>query len=544
MIGDIHRPLFVLLGAVGFVLLIACANVASLTLGRIAARDAELALRTALGAARTRIARQIFTESLLLAIAGGVLGLGLALVGLKLLTAIAPADLPRLNEVRLDGSVLAFTFGLTLLTGILFGVVPALQGTSKDLHVRLRSAGRGTEGRRATARSRRTLVVVEMALAIVLLAGAGLLLRSFTRLADVDPGFRADRVATFNVSLPSTKYGEPEQRRVFISELLDGIGRAPQVTDAAVSFALPLDGDSFGFTFEIRGRELPAGAEEPRAQARVASEGYFRAMGIPLLSGRLFDARDRYRAEQALVISAEVARRYFPGEDPMGKYLETGWGMDERRFGGQVIGIVGDVRQYSLDGDKTPHIYMVHEQWPLSDYEVVVRSTAPVATTLRAARTVLRALDPEIPMNDARPLQEIVDASLGPRRFYLTLLGTFAAVAVVLALVGIYGVIAYGVRLRQKEIGVRLALGASRGRVLRMVLSDGLRVAIAGVAIGVAAALGLTSLLDSLLFGVGSRDPLTFVAVPVALMVAALIACVMPALRAAGLDPVQTIRAE
>ena len=386
--------------------------------------------------------------------------------------------------------------------------------------------------------------MAEVSIAIVLLAGAGLLLRSFDQLRNVDPGFRADQVTTFGVALPTTRYGEPEQQRQFTAELLDRLRRTPGVADAAVSFALPLSGNSFRFTFDVSGRTTTDPRNEPRAQARVASAEYFRAMGIPLRRGRLFDARDRLQAPQTLIISAEVARLYFPDEDPIGKYIQTGWTMNGKRFGGEVIGIVGDVRQLSLEQGMTPHIYMAHEQWPLNEYEVVVRSSAPVASVVSAARAVLSELDAGLPMIDARPLAEIVDASLGQRRFYMMLLGAFAAVAMLLALVGIYGVIAYGVRLRRQEIGIRLALGASRQRVLAMVLSDGLRLVMAGVAVGLVAALLLTRLLESLVFGVGTRDPVTFLAAPAALIAAAVLACLVPARGASRLNPVETIRSE
>jgi putative ABC transport system permease protein len=544
LVGDLQKPLFVILGAVGFVLLIACANVASLTLGRVAARDAELAVRAALGASRGRLARQILTESLFLALLGGACGVLLAMAGMRALLAIAPAGLLRLDDVRLDAPVLAFTFGLTVLSGTLFGLVPALQGAATGLHDRLRSAGRGAHGTHGSGRSRRLLVVVEVALAVVLLAGAGLLLRSFSELRAVDPGFRPAQVTTFALSLPSTRYAEPEQQRQFAGALLAAMRKVPGVTDAALSFLLPLSGGGFGFTFEVAGRAPSSGPDEPRAQARVASADYFTTMGIPLLRGRVFDDRDRPGAPPALVISRAVAQRYFPGEDPIGKVLTTGWGSDGSRFGGEVVGIVGDVRQHALEGPMTAHMYMSVEQWPLDEFDVVVRGGASRESIVAAARAALRQLDPEIPLGRVRGLEEIVDASLGPRRFYMTLLGAFAAVALALAFVGVYGVIAYGVRMRRREIGVRLALGASGSQVVGMVVADGLRLAVVGTAIGLVAAFMLTKLLTSLLFQVGTRDPVTFVVAAAALVGAAALACVMPARGASRLDPVETIRAE
>jgi predicted permease len=549
VVGDAGEALWVLLGAVTLVLLIACANVGGLTLGRVAARDAELALRTALGATRGRLLRQLMVESAVLAAIGGALGVALAWVSMKTLIAIAPATLPRLDNVELDVRVLAFAFIVTSLTGLVCGLAPALKASGVDVHERLLSAGRGTLGRVNAAAARRVLVVAEVALAVVLLASAGLLLRSLERLRHVDPGFRPEGVATFSLGQLPQSYATKEAEIEFTNRLLEGIRRVPGVTAADVSFNLPLDGGSTQLTFVVRGRV--ASSDEPRAQVRAAGPEYFAAMGIPLLRGRLFDATDRLTRDggspQVLLISAELARRYFPNEDPIGKYLETGWGnvgWPGVKFGGEIIGVVGDVRQHALGRDVLPHMYMPYLQWPVNEYAVVIRSTTPPSSVLSEARAVLRALDPQIPMNAARSYSDIVDGSLGDRRFYLGLLGLFAAVAMTLALVGVYGVMAYGVQRRRREIGIRIALGATRERVVRMVLSDGVRMVGVGVALGIAAAFGLTRLLGSLLYSVGPRDPMTFVVAPLLLIVAAVIACALPARRASRLDPVETIRAD
>lgn len=545
LVGGMRGPLMLLLGAVGFVLLIACANVASLTLGRVATRDAELAVRTALGAGRARIVRQIMTESALLALIGGTLGVLVGYVGIKTLVSIAPAGLPRVDNISLDARVLAFTFVLTMLTTAVFGVIPALQGATVNLHDRLRAAGRGARGQKSSTRTRRTLVIAEMALAIVLLAGAGLLLRSFALLRDVDPGFRSENVATFNVALPSgAKYETTQQQSVFSASLLSGISRVPGVTAAAISFGLPLSGQNMGFTFEVRGRPAAPLDNEPRAQARVASLEYFSAMGIPLLRGRRFDAHDRMDAPQVMLISNEVARRYFPNEDPIGKYIQTGWGMDGRKFGGEIIGVVGDVRQLSLDQDRTPHIYMAYEQWPLDEYDVVVRTTNPIASAFAGAKAVLKELDSEVPMNEPQALSTIVERSMGERRYFLTLLASFAAIATALAVVGVYGVIAYGVQQRQREIGIRLALGASRRSVVKMVLSEGLRLVAFSVVLGGLGAFALTRLLQSMLFQVDAHDPMIFALAPILLTAAAALACVIPARAAARNNPAEVIRAD
>jgi len=549
MTGSVREPLWLLLGAVALVLVIACANVGSLTLGRVAARDAELALRTALGATRGRLVRQLLIESLLLALVGGGIGVALALLGVKALVAIAPANLPRLDDVGLDGRVLGFAFVVTTLTGLLFGVAPALKASALDVHERLRAVERGSAGRTSAARSRRLLVVTEVTLALVLLAGAGLLLRSLARLRDVDPGFRSDGLATFSLGQLPRRYASKEAEIDFTTRLLKGLRRLPGVTAADVSFKLPLKGGSTQLTITVRG--APPDAREPRAQARAAGPEYFAAMGIPLLRGRMFTERDRLTRAggepQVLLISAELARRYFPNEDPIGKYLQTGWGnvgWPGVKFGGEVIGIVGDVRQRALSQDVTPHMYMPYQQWPVNEYDVVIRSTTPPEALLAGARTLLRSLDPQIPMSGARAYTDIVARSLGDRRFYMVLLALFAVVAMSLAVVGVYGVMAYGVQQRRREIGIRMALGATRDRVVRMVLSDGLRMVGTGVALGLVAALGLTRLLQSLLYSVGPRDPVTFVAAPSLLIFAAVVACALPARNASRLDPVATIRTE
>ncbi|MEO7999234.1 MAG: ABC transporter permease [Gemmatimonadaceae bacterium] len=545
LVGGMRGPLMLLLGAVGFVLLIACANVASLTLGRVATRDAELAVRTALGAGRARIVRQIMTESVLLAVVGGTLGILVGYIGIKALVSIAPAGLPRIDSIALDARVLAFTLALTMFTGALFGIIPALQGATVNLHDRLRAAGRGARGQKGSTRTRRTLVVAELALAIVLLAGAGLLLRSFALLRDVDPGFRSENVATFSVALPSgSKYETSQQQSVFSASLLNGISRVPGVTAAAITFGLPLSGQNMGFTFEVRGRPAAPLDNEPRAQARVASLEYFSAMGIPLLRGRQFDSHDRLDAPQVLLISNEVARRFFPNEDPVGKYIQTGWGMDGRKYGGEVIGVVGDVRQLALDQDKTPHIYMTYEQWPLDEYDVVVRTTNPIASVFTGAKAVLKELDSEVPMNGPQALSTIVERSMGERRYFLTLLASFAVIATALSVVGVYGVIAYGVQQRRREIGIRLALGATRRSVVNMVLSEGLRLVALSVVLGTAGAFALTRLLQSMLFQVDAHDPVIFTLAPILLTIAAALACVIPARAAARNNPAEVIRAD
>ena len=544
IVGDVRKPLLVLLGAVGFVMLIACANVASLTLGRTAAREGELAVRAAMGAERGRITRQILTESMALSLVGGVAGLALALAGTRALVALAPADIPRLDAVRVDGTVLAFALVITALAGALFGIVPALQAASADLHARLRAGSRTGGARTRSSRARRVLVVSEVSLAIVLLAGAGLLIRSFARLRDVDPGFRTDGVSTFTVTLSPVKYPREDQQLAFSRALLERVRQLPGVQVAGITFGLPLSTTAFRLTFEIPGRAPASATDEPRAQFRVASPDYFRTLGIPLLRGRSFDDRDRAGSVPVALISQETARRYWPGESPIGQRVVTGWRRGGQRLQGEVIGVVGDVRQFGLDDTPTPHVYMASDQWPLDEITMVMRSTTPPTATLAAARAVVRELDPELPMYDVAPLAAMVADSLGQRRFYLMLLATFAGVALLLAAVGIYGVIAYAVQQRSREIGIRVALGATRENVLSMVLRDGLVLVLAGVAIGTLGAVALTGVLRTLLYDVSATDPVTFVVVPLLLLATGLLACAIPARRAVRLDPMLSIRGE
>jgi predicted permease len=544
IVGSVRTPLLILLGAVGFVMLIACVNIASLSLGRMAARETELAVRVALGAGRERIARQILTESVVLALCGGLVGLALAVLGTRALVALAPGELPLLHAVRLDAVIFTYALGLTVISGLLFGAVPAIQGSRHSTSDRLRSGSRGVSGGPAGGRLRSALVVGEVALAITLLAGAGLLVRSFTRLTTVDPGFRPAGVTTFNVSLSPVRYPDESKQAQFATTMLSRLEQLPGMTSAGVSFSLPLSASGYGLTFAIGGRAPVSGPEEPRAQVRVATPDYFRTMGIPLLRGRAFTAEDRAGAPMALLISAETARRYWPNEDPIGQTLETGWHHASRSFAGTIVGVVGDVRQFNLAARPTAHIYAPLAQWPLDELSVVMRSTAAPATTLSAARDVMRALDPELPVYEARPLEDIVRESIAERRFYALLLASFATLALVLAAVGIYGVIAYGVQQRRRELGIRIALGASRERVVGMVLRQGVALTIAGAALGLAGASMVTRILRGQLFGVSTTDPMTFVAVPAILVVVAMIACVVPARRALAVDPASTIRAE
>ena len=544
MVGGVRPALIILLAAVGFVMLIACANVASLMLGRTAARESELAVRTALGAGRGRLVRQLLTESCCLALAGGALGLALALAGTRLLLSLAPSDIPRLYNVRMDATVLLFTLGTTALAALFFGAVPALQASGADTVLHLRTGDRGSRTRPGSARARSVLVVAEITLALMLLVGAGLLIKSFERLRDVNPGFTAARVSTFTVTLSPVKYETLEQQRTFSTTLLDAVHRIPGVDSAALTFGLPLSGTSFQLSYVVQGRPAPPPNAEPRAQVRIVSPGYFATVGIPLVRGRVFGAADRVGNARTMVVSEETVRRYFPEEDPIGKHIDFGWNRDGDHLSGEIVGVVGDVRQHGLSEEVTPHIYAAWDQWPIDEITVVMRSRGDPAVALKAARATVLSLDRDLPVYDAFTLETMVDRALGQPRFYVLLLSIFAALAVVLAVVGIYGVIAYTVQQRTREIGIRIALGASRERVVAMVVRRGLILALAGIAFGSAGAYAVSRVLQSLLFGVGARDPFTFGAVAALLGGVALLASWLPARRAARVDPLAAMRAE
>ena len=378
----------------------------------------------------------------------------------------------------------------------------------------------------------------------MLLAGAGLLLKSFSRLRQVNPGFEAARVGTFTVTLSPVKYATLEQQRAFGGALLERVRRIPGVDSAGLAFGLPLSGSSFSISFTVSGRPEPPPNAEPTAQVRVVSPGYFATMGIPLRRGRVFTESDGATGPRSLIISEETARRFFPSENPLGKRIEFAWGRDGTRLAGEIVGIVGDVRQHSLRGDFTPHAYAAFDQWPIDELTVVMRTRGDPALALGEARAVVAELDRDLPIYDVATLQTMVDRALGQPKFYLLLLTLFAALAVVLAAVGIYGVISYSVQQRYREIGIRMALGATGDRVVSLVVRQGLALTLTGILLGTAGAYTVTRLLRSLLYGVGERDPVTFVGVAVLLGAVALVASWLPARRAARVDPLAAMRAE
>ncbi len=546
MVGDVRKAMLILLGAVGFVLLIACVNVANLLLARAAARESEMAVRTALGAGRGRLVRQLLTESVVLSLLGAGLGLLLAVWGVDMLIGLQPQGVPRLDNVRIDTTVVLFTIGLAVGTGVLFGLVPALQTTRSSLAGSLKEAGRGALTSRSGSRVRSALVVSEIALAVMLLAGAGLLIRSFTRLASVDPGFRVEQALTFELTLPDARYEKEPQQVGYFDRLIPRLRATPGVQSAAAVVSLPLSGSSIVLTFEIAGRPPLPPSQQPAMQVRVATPDYFQTVGIPLKRGRVFTEQDRDGAPPVVLITESAARQYFPDEDPIGKKITLGWGRGPGtpRAGGEVVGIIGDVKDAGLDEADPPQIYLPYRQWPLQSMAVVLKTAVPPERVADAARREVYSVDPNIPVGNVRTLQQVVERSISQPRFYMTLLTLFAALALVLAAIGTFGVLSYAVAQRSREIGIRMALGAQERTVVGLIVRHAMILAAGGVALGVTAAWFLSKLLSTFLFATNPRDLATFAAVSLTLGLVALLASYLPARRATKIDPVVALRAE
>jgi putative ABC transport system permease protein len=544
LVGDVKTAVLVLLGAVGFVLLIACANVANLLLARSATREEEIAVRAALGARRSRLVRQLLTESVLLSVAGAGLGLLLAVWGVEILIGLAPASIPRLNDVRVDRVVLGFTAALAMLTGAVFGIAPALHSTRAALASNLKDGGRGAVTSRARARMRGALVIVEMAIAIVLLAGAGLLIRSFARLAAVDPGFKPDGVLAFDLALPEGSYAEEARRAVFFEQLLENLQSTAGVSAAGAALAVPLTGTNIIFSFTVEGRPPLPVAQQPAIQVRVASPDYFRVVGIPLQRGRFFNDTDRAGSTPVALITESAVREYFPGENPLGKRIVLGWRRDSGLVNGEVVGVVGDVKEGGLAEPDAPQIYLLHEQLPLPFMTVVLKTTVAPLSIADAVRSAVHALDPTLPVTNVRTLDQVVARSIAQPRFYMLLLTAFAAVALVLAAVGIFGVLSYAVAQRAREIGIRMALGARQGSVVAMVVRQAMTLSIASVVIGLCATYHVTRVLSTLLFATSRADAAALAGAAGLLLMVALAASYIPARRATRVDPVIALRSE
>lgn len=550
IVGDVRGTLLLLLGAVGIVLLIACANVANLLLTRAAARTREFAIRAALGASRARMIRQLLTESVLLALAGGVLGLALAKLGLNLLLATVPQSLPRAESIGVNLTVLFFVFGVSLAVGIFFGLAPALKSSSVDVQGSLKAGDRGST--RAHPRGQSALVIVQMALTLVLLVGSGLLLRTIRDLWKVNPGFDTQHVITFKVGLSPALKKTASSTRIAYQQLLERIRQIPSVQAADFTNIVPLSGQDNGGPFWVGARESTSMQDAPHALYFETGSEYLKTMGIPLLRGRFFTPADTSDSEPVVVIDSVLARTYFPEKDPVGQTITVAHWHSAR-----VIGVVGHVRHWGLGDPGTYNpsqiyicFYQLSDQWVPAfarALSVSVRTPLEVAAIMPAVKNVVYGTGKDQPVYNVRTLQQIASQSMSSQRLPMILLGVFAGLALMLASVGIYGVISYSVIQRTQEIGVRMALGAEKRQILQMVIGQGLRIAIVGLAIGVVAALILTRLLSSfshLLYGVGTSDPVTFAAVSVVLTGVALLACYIPGRRAARVDPMAALRHE
>jgi putative ABC transport system permease protein len=540
IVGEIRPILVVLFAAVAFVLLIACANVANLLLSRAAARQKELALRAALGASRLRLVRQMLTESVLLSLMGGALGVFLAYWGIQLLIGLGPDNIPRLNEVTLDLRVLVFTFGISLLTGVLFGLIPALQASRPDLNDALKEGSRGSTGGRSGT-FRNIFVVAEVSLALVLLIGAGLMIRSFLRLQSVETGFNPQNVLTMRAQLPKKKYPDEHQIVEFFKKAQDHIAALPGVQAVGAISYLPLNGGLASRDgFKIPGQPAPLPGQEPGVEVRVITPGYFKAMGIPLLKGRLLDERD-VKGSRVLLINETIAKKYFAGVDPIGKQLEVSWdgsGPDE------IVGVVGDIREGALNKEPEPAIYWSHARETYSGMALVVRTSGDASRFASAVQKEIRAIDPEQPIADVRTMDQVIAKSITRPRFNTLLLTIFAGVALVLASVGLYGVMNYSATQRTHEVGIRMALGATRTDIMKLVVGNGMMLTLAGIVIGVVASVALTRVMANLLFGITATDLTTFVAVSAVLAAVAFIANYIPARRATRVNPVIALRYE
>lgn len=544
LVGDVRPALLVMLGAVAVVLLIACVNVANLLLARATSRHREMAIRSALGASRLRVIRQLLTESVLLSLVGGAVGLILAVWWSDLLVALGKEDIPRALQVRIDWRVLGFTAGVSLLTGLIFGLAPALHSAKTELVESLKEGGRGSSEGTRLIKLRNVLVVVELTAAVVLLAIAGLLIQSFWRLQKVNSGLQPENVLTFNVGLPEVKYDYKKQAQFFI-DLKDRLESKPGVQAVSSILPLPLSGDRFGISFEIEGRPV-APKDQPSADFFTTGVGYFHAMGIPIIKGRDFDQRDQHGSTPVIIVTETFARQFFPNEDPIGKRIRPGISTidNEEAPMREIIGVVGDVRNRTLNTAPKPAYYVPQAQVPFDQMVVVVKTTGEPHSLISAVRKELAAMDADVPLFGIKSMDEYLSASVAKPRFNTTLLTIFAGVALVLTIVGLYSVMSYSVAQRTNEIGIRLALGAQSRDVVLMIVKQGAVLIVVGLAIGLGAAFVATRVIESLLFGVTAKDPFTFAAVAVLLTLVALLACYIPALRATRVDPMEALRCE
>ena len=540
LVGELRTSLLILLGAVAFVLLIACANVANLLLARAAQRQKEIAVRTALGASRMRVIRQLLTESVLLSLVSGLVGLGLSLWLIKLLIAIIPRDTPRLNEIAINWQVFGFTFSVTVLAGLMFGLFPALQTSRPNLNETLKDSGQRGSDTGGGNRVGGLLIVSEIALSFILLAGAGLLIKSFLHLREIDPGFNPDNVLTMRLSVPGRKYAQGEPRAQIYKQLIDQVKALPGVQSAGATLSLPLGGDTFnvGRGLVLEGHPMTPD-EASNAMYFAVTPDYFQTVQIPLKAGRTFTDQDNSQNTKVVIVNETMARRLWPGESPIGRHF-TIW--RDEKFPREVVGIVGDTKQ-ALDKEAENQMYVPYAQDPgWGTLSLVVRTTDEPTAFAGAVREAIRSVDKEVPIYNLKTLNDVVSTSAAPRRIPMLLMSAFAGVAMLLAMLGIYGVTAYYVTQRTHEIGVRMALGAQIGDVIRLVLRRAMVLAIVGVGIGIAGAVAVTRYMTTLLFGVKPVDVITFVGVAVVLMAVVFVACLVPARRAAKIDPLEALR--
>jgi putative ABC transport system permease protein len=541
--GDIRLALIVLFGAVGCVLLIACANVANLLLAKASGRQKEVAIRTALGATRLRIIRQLLTEGMMLGLAGGLLGSLLAILVMRQLVIFSPANVSIPDNVGIDWKVLAFTLLLSLFTSFIFGLAPALQASKLDLNETLKEGGRGNSGGSKQNRLRSWLVVTEIALALVLLIAAGLMTRSFLRLQSVNPGFNPENLITLEMQLPETKYADKDRQAIFQKQLVQRIAQVPGVQSVGTVDNLPFSGNEFNAGLTIEGQPPLNAAERPRAFLRNVSPNYFESMEIPLRKGRTFADSDNANTPAAAVINETAARRFWPNEEPLGKRFKRGKA-DSQNPWITVVGLVGAVSHTSLEVASQPEVYLPFQQNPGLNLTLIARTKSDPTAYAGAVRREVSALDNDLPVSHIKFMDEIIGKSVAQPRVYALLLGIFAGLALILASIGIYGVMSYTVTQRTHEIGIRMALGARPLDVVKLIVKQGMILGIAGIIIGLIVSFALTRVLASQLFGVTANDPITFIAISLLLMFVALVACYIPAKRATKVDPMVAVRYE
>jgi predicted permease len=543
VVGDISLPIRVLFGAVGFVLLIACANVANLLLARAATRQKEIAIRAALGASRLRLTRQLLTESMLLALAGGSMGVLIALFEIKVLRAVAPDNIPRVNEVSIDGRVMLFTCFIALLTGFVFGLAPALRASRVDPGEALKEGGRnsGSASGGGGSRTRKLLVISEVALSLLLLIGAVLLLRSYRRIGNAYPGFDPHNVLSLRLQLPSARYPTPDSIISFFRRVGEALNRSPEIQSVATTYSLPMSTVALAWEpITVEGYVPKNSQDLIISNVRIVSPGYFHVMGVSLLKGRYFDPHDTRGAPEAVIVDQTFAERFWPNEDPIGKRLQPGSSGSWRT----VVGVISDAKEYSSEKEPPIAVYFPFEQYVARSMFLVIRTISDPAQMTPAITNEIQALDPDMPVFDVNTMDQRLRFSLSRRRFSMFLLGAFAVIASILAAIGIYGVMSYSVTQRTHEIGVRLALGARPGSILTFVIRQGFVLASIGTGVGLIAAFILTRVMSSLLFEVSVTDPFTFVAAPLLLASVSLLASYIPARRAAGVDPMVALRRE